>query len=184
MSHTVQVDSVPITCLKRLRRAVAELVAAGTRIEIRENTVPRMYFDDQFKRDLGRKSEVADITLHLPDAAYDVALLRDEKGKAYTVHFDPYGGTIEGVLGNPVTPKMEANARKAHKQELKVKIPGKKPRTESQALEAMRAGARIGKLLSSYAKHTAIDTARAAGHQIESCKVNKHGEVQLTALVS
>lgn len=99
MSHTTVISTVPIRSVSALTAAVEALQQQGVRIEIKHNTVPRMYYPDQLRTQLKRSKSEADIVLHLPDSKYDVALLAKEDG-TYQIAYDAWRGEVARNIGN------------------------------------------------------------------------------------
>ena len=143
MSQTYNVAEIPVRDFDALAATLLELNAAGSRCELRKKARPRNYYEDQFKRHLGRESEIADYVIHLPDSAYDVSLLQDKKDPtAFVPYFDPHAGSIGSVLGVPM--EKGATDQRHH----------------------------IGKLLSTYSRHAALNVATRQGLTIQNVTVN------------
>ncbi len=47
---------------------------------VETNAEPRNYYRDQYQRHLKRQNEIADLVIRIPDAYYDIGLLRQADG--------------------------------------------------------------------------------------------------------
>ncbi len=164
MSHTAKIKSVPIRSVTALRQVQADLNALGVKCELRENAVPRLFYSDQLQRHLGRKNEIADFVLHLPESRYDLAFIREEGKDELTPVFDDYApaGTkgVKHVLGAKYEGPVE------HWSGAKEESP------------AMLYS--IGKFLQSYTKCAAIEAATAQGYSVMGSTYDTKGNLQLT----
>ena len=93
MSHTTELNAVPIKDVEALRNAVARLQSEGVSCELMESARPRMYYREQ--------EEPCDFVLKLHDASYDVGFRKQQDG-SYSPIFDDYGYNnkpVKDVLG-------------------------------------------------------------------------------------
>ena len=146
-------------------------------VEYAENEAPRMYYENQLQKHLGRSSEVCEVVVKVPDSYYDIGFYRDENGNLTPV-FDDYGrpglhavakqgsGPIRDTLG------AKHNAPVEHWNGLH-----KDGETE-QTLHS------IGKLLQGISKHQAMRVARSNGHMVTGSRVDEEGNVHLTVSVN
>ncbi len=198
MSHTVTCKSVPIRSKSAIRAAVKALQDAGVDVELRENCKPRMYYNNQIKRqvidlmDTNDKSaakeatkgfaynddpDVCDFVLHCPKAHYDVGFIRHEDGH-YVPLFDDYD---HGACDTPMfkTGKESGGIKKtlgSGKGQHAGHWNGLKESTDA-ALHS------IGKFLQEYSKATTIEAAISDGHMVESCIVDDDGNMHLVLTV-
>lgn len=94
MSHTTTLKGVKIMDRKAIEQAVTDLKAAGVKVELKLNAVPRMYYDHQ-QAEVGK----CDYVLHLPQSRYDVGLKWNEKAKEFDVIFDEFMGDVRNQIG-------------------------------------------------------------------------------------
>lgn len=176
MSHTTSVKSCPIKSISALQAAVAQLQQQGVQCELRQNSVPRMYYNDQISRHVRKREEElrkqgkdegyvfhtnpeeCDYVLHLHKASYDIGFLRNRKGE-YVPFFDDWRQSIAGQLGAKYGGKVEhwSGDRDASEQQLHS----------------------VGKLLQAYTKHACIEAAVADGGMVLSDEIDANGHVQL-----
>lgn len=90
MSHTTTIKA-DIRDVRAIRAAVKELQQQGAKVELLENTKPRMFYEHQHP-------EKSAFVLKL-DGPYDVGLDKTADGK-YELAFDSWGGHIHKQLGN------------------------------------------------------------------------------------
>lgn len=90
MSHTTTVKA-DIRSASAIKKAVAELKRNGTNVVLKENTAPRMYYNNQHK--------ACDYCLHFPDGKYDLGLEKNSDG-TYSMVFDTWRGHIEEQVGD------------------------------------------------------------------------------------
>ena len=98
MSHTTKIKSITIKDTAALATAVAKLQAKGINIELKQDATPRMFYRDQLQMHKVTATGKADYVLSIPASAYDVALVRNEKGE-YDVYYDNFSGQVRQVLG-------------------------------------------------------------------------------------
>jgi len=158
MSHTTSIKTVAIKSITAVRAAVEELNRKGIRCELRENSVPRMYYPNQLQMHKGRKNEIADAVIHLPGSRYDVALLKQEDG-SYECVFDDWQKEVAKVLGQPFKGTTEHWS-------------GNRPDTE-QTLHS------VGKFLQEYSVCAAVEAATMAGYSVLGHSTDANGCVQL-----
>lgn len=98
MSHTTTVETIIFTDIEALRAAIADLNQQGVRCELREQAVPRGYYQEQ------AGLEQAPYVIYLPDSRYDVGLYPRRNGQpGYVPRADFFSGQIACQLG--VTPQ-------------------------------------------------------------------------------
>lgn len=164
MSHTTTVESAGISSVKALKATVKALQKQGIECELLENTKPRMYYDDQLQRQMGRSSEICPYVLRLKDAAYDVAFIEDEKDASRLMPvFDdwvpPGRKGVKDILGAQYEGKVEHWA-------------GRKSASEQQLHS-------IGKLLQEHSAVVSIDQMKKKGFRVAKRTTDKKGHVQL-----
>lgn len=91
MSHTTTLKA-DIRDIRAIRSAVQELKQKGVKVDLLENTKPRMYYSHQHP-------ENSRFVLHLPESRYDVGLDQGADGK-FTMAFDAWAGEIAKHLGD------------------------------------------------------------------------------------
>lgn len=111
--------------------------------------------EDAVPRMHGQREEVAvgkcDYVLKLPNGKYDVGFKKQADG-SYQAVMDTFGNHVGGQIGASCP---MPNTR------------------EGQAQHQM------GQFMQNYAKHAAMNAARAKGHQVDGCTVDASGKVQL-----
>lgn len=107
MSHTTEINSVEITDVAALRSAVAELQTMGINCSLKENAVPRAYYNDQLPQ--------ADLVLELTDADYDVGFYKRENGRGYNTRCDFFRNQISDILGAQAQKGEDVNMAKLGK---------------------------------------------------------------------
>lgn len=110
MSHTTAIKAIKIVDTDALRRAVADLNAAGIKCSLTENQKPRAFYADQ--AGLG----IAPFVLHLEDCPYDVGFYpsgkTDNGQTAYEARTDFWMGHVERILSSAAaTPETREQAR-------------------------------------------------------------------------
>lgn len=163
MSHTTSIRSVPITSVSALRACVAELKESGVKCDLLENAAPRMYYENQLQKHMGRKDEICDYVLRLHDAVYDVGFIKQEDG-SYAPVFDNYtvGNRFVGV-----------------KHVLGAKFTGQEEHWSGHHEESDETLHAIGKLLQGYSKHATIETCIAQGYQITEITQDNEGNCHI-----
>ncbi len=169
MSHTVSLSTVPIRSITALRAAITALAATGINISLEENATPRNYYRDQYQRHLKRPNEVADFVIRLPDAHYDIGLLKEEDG-TYSTHFDDYGHPGH----------LNERGKKAIKDILGIPAPGMTEHWSGQKKNPLQAQHSVAKFLNSYTEHAALEIAGSQGMLLESCEVMPDGSRVMT----
>lgn len=99
MSETVKVNSLEITDIGAVRRAVDRLREKGIRCSIAENEKPRMFYPDQHG--------VCPYVIRLEDGRYDVGLNQEADGN-YSLVFDDFNREVSRILG--AAPKFGESA--------------------------------------------------------------------------
>lgn len=158
MSHTTTVKSVPIRDIAALKQAVKDLQRQGVKCELKQDAKPRMYYQDQLGRQLGKDNENCEFVLELKDAPYDVGFIKQPDG-TYQPVFDDWQKKVAGQIGNPATGPVEHWS-------------GNRDATE-------QTGRSIGKLLQGYSKHAAINAATANGYVVEGTVTDQEGNIHL-----
>jgi hypothetical protein len=158
VSHTTNIKSVPILSVTALRRAVQELQEAGVACSLVENAVPRMFYQNQLQKHLGRESDVCDFVLRLDRSRYDVGFFRNAAGALEPV-FDDWQKDVAKQIGAPFAGKVEHWS-------------GNRDDTE-QTLHS------IGGLLQRYTKHATMEAAAAAGYICTGTRTTEDGKLQL-----
>jgi len=198
MSHSVTCKTVPLRSKSAIRQAVANLIARGIRVELRENAKPRGYYRNQIKRQLidlmdtddkeaARKAsegfiynddpDVCDFVIHCPDSHYDVGLIRHEDG-----HYVPYFDNYEH--GARDTPEFHTGTESGGI----VKTLGTGKAGHAGHWNGLRESSEvalhsIGKFLQEYTKEATIEAAVAAGHFVDGVEVDDEGNMHLTLSV-
>jgi hypothetical protein len=167
MSHTTHIKSVPIINVAALQACIAELAAAGVNISLEANAQPRMYYADQLQRHLKQKSEVADFVVKLPDAFYDIALLKQEDG-SYSIAFDDYGYAGHHRTGTVPIKKL-----------LGIPHKGQTEHWAGERVDPLSPTHSVAKLLQGYTKHAIMQEAAMQGHFVQSCYFDNDGALQL-----
>jgi len=90
LSHTTTVRSVKITDINALQLAITQLKAEGVNIDLLQNAVPRMYYNNQH----GKCAYV--VKLH--NSPYDVGLELQADG-SYIPVFDEFSGHVAKQIG-------------------------------------------------------------------------------------
>lgn len=99
MSHTTRFKS-SFNNPDVLQRAVLMLqheMFGSVRCQLLQNAVPRMYFKDQFQKDV--KKGFCDYVLKLEDCPYDIGFLWNAETQSYELIFDEWADNIAKVLG-------------------------------------------------------------------------------------
>ena len=139
---------------------------------VETNADPRNYYRDQYQRHLKRPNEIADLVIRIPDAYYDIGLLKQADG-TYSWHFDAYGykghtgtGTkpLKAILGQPFA------GREGH-------WAGEQTNREDSRFA-------IGKLLAEYTLCATQEILEAQGMLVESLTFDETGAIQLVAAQS
>jgi hypothetical protein len=176
MSHTTSVKSCPIKSITALQAAVQTLRLQGVECVLKQNSVPRMFYDDQISRHVRQREEElkrtgkdegyvfhtnpeeCDYTLHLPKASYDVGFLRNRKGELVPF-FDDWKQSVASQLGATFGGKVEhwSGDRDAGEQQLHS----------------------VGKLLQQYAKHAATEAAVSDGYMVTGEETDAQGNIHL-----
>jgi hypothetical protein len=104
MSHTTTLQGIKMVDAKAIRQSVEDLIAEGINIVLKENAVPRMYYEHQ-ARDVGK----CEFVLSLPKARYDVGLKLNKDTGEYEAIFDEFMGSVAGQIGATCTWTPEMN---------------------------------------------------------------------------
>lgn len=151
MSHTTEIKTVPIRSISALEAAVRELNDAGINCKLTPNKAPRMYRQNQFQLDTGKKT--ADYCLELTDGAYDVGFLANEDG-TYKVVFDSWNNNVAKLLGA-------------------------RGKTDVARGGLNGTQADIGRLMSLYTKHASIEAATSQGYVVLDSTEDEQGQIHL-----
>lgn len=198
MSHSVTCKTVPIKSISAIKAAVASLREKGVNVELRENSKPRCYYNNQIKRQVmdlmdtddkqaakeasegfnyNSDPDVCDYVIHCPDAYYDVGLIKHKDGH-YVPFFDnyehralenPYFTTGTESGGISQTLGTGHGQHAGHWNGLK---------DSSDAVLHS-----IGQFLQEYTKEAAIETAISQGHSIEDLVTDEDGNIHLTVAI-
>lgn len=185
MSHTATVKSVPIKDIRALHQMAAELNSKGVKCELKQNAIPRMYYQDQLKRHLGNNknftlnsnSEMCDYVLNVKDAYYDIGFVKDKDGN-YVPIFDDFDYAPYHTTG--------ANRGiKSLKQVLGCEFKNAKTQHWSGAVDANEQTlCSIGQALQSYSVHAATNAATDAGYSVLSTTTDELGQVLIEVEVN
>jgi hypothetical protein len=152
MSHTTKINGLQIKDISAMHAAVRKLNSQGIRCELVENTIPRMYYDNQLLKH-GYKKPEADLCLKLHDGHYDIGFNKQADG-TYAPLFDEHANYVGRVLGAGAACPMPNTAEG-------------------------RAQHQMGKFMQAYAVEAATNAAVAQGYFVESAEIDQQGSVQL-----
>lgn len=96
MSQNLKVESVRITDLTALNRAIEKCRERGHKVSILENTIAKMWSGKEFK---------ADYVIRVEGKRFDIGLKKgtDKEGNVYyTLVFDDWDGEIFKTFGKPI----------------------------------------------------------------------------------
>ena len=181
MSHTTEIKGVPIRNISALRLAVAALKSRGINVDLVENEIPRMYFDNQIRNqiakvperaasyDLNEDPERCDYVLKVHDAFYDVGLLRKKDG-SYAPIFDNYA-----------RPSRRSGSN--HKDKMLSEVIGREfvnaDRLTGEEMIAEKTKHEVGQFLQQYTREATVEEAVASGLMLSSETVDEKGECVL-----
>lgn len=101
MSHDTMLSKLGLKDPNLIIAALSALIQNGLNAEIKYNAVPRMYYDDQYRKRFG-PTATAEIVLSLHDSKYDVAYRFDQKEGEYEMVMDVHGDHIRKQIGVPM----------------------------------------------------------------------------------
>lgn len=152
MSHTSTVDTVAVTSVSALRKAVQALQTSGIRAELVEKAAPRLYYPDQLRRK-GYTSEICDYVVSLPDCYYDIGLRKKPNGN-FEPLFDAHpGSTPYHTGGRAPLKQVVGNSDSA-----------------------------IGQFIQEYSKAATIEAAEAQGFSVSDIKWTADGSWAVVAV--
>ncbi len=165
--------------ISALRAAVQKLKAKGMNVELKENAIPRMYFNNQLRDQVAQSAERSakysfnedpnrcDYIIEVKDAYYDVALVRLKEG-GYAPLYDNYtsgsnqsGSNHKNKMLSSVLGRSFENTEKLTGEDL------------TQAQKASE----ISHLLQGYVREATMEQAIADGLMLESEEEKANGEL-------
>ena len=161
MSHNVQITGIKINDLDALDKACAELRKEGVNVTLERGRGSRSL---RFRTYGGfRNDPTADHVIRLPDAHYDIGLVRTPAGHYEPVYDNALGLSVQCPIACEYRPGNQFNYR---------------PITDRAELELASKGIGIGRLMQRYTAIVTEKEGRRRGYMTRRV-VNKDGGLQI-----
>lgn len=166
-----------------IKAMAQELISKGLNVELVENAVPRMYYNNQIRQHIKGSEGGADFiyqdnpdqcdyVLRVKDAYYDIGFLKHKDGH-YVPVFDDYDYKSWEVAGSKLG-KCGIKGILGAAFEGKVGYWSGRQSDNDQTLHS------VGKMLQSYTKHASIEAAVGAGYTVAGIEEDAQtGEIHI-----